>query len=163
MSVKQRALSEKAATCVHILDEEGTTIAFPHIVEQVSQDMKSVADRLGAYQLGPITIAIQQEISDALDQLLDALKKMREENKQQGNQSPGGGGAGQNSPLLPPSAELKLLRSSQLRVNTRTLAMEEARETKTEPEASIVDGLKQAARRQAECADIAKQMRDRQP
>lgn len=163
MSLKQRALSEKAATCVHILDEEGTTIAFPHIVEQVSQDMKTVADRLAAYQLGPITLGIQEEIVDALDQLLEALRKMREENKQQGMQSPGGGAAGQNPPLLPPSAELKLLRSSQFRVNTRTKALEAARDSGTEPEAAVKDGLLQAAKRQAECADIARKMRDLQP
>jgi hypothetical protein len=162
LSSQQKALAEKAATCVHILDEEGTTVAFPHMVEQIAADMDTVADRLAAFQAGSLTQSIQVEIVDALEQLLEALKKMRQENEQQGASRGGGNQANNaNRPLLPPSAELKLLRSSQWRVNTRTTAIEQARSEGTESELSANENLQKVAIRQFECEEIAKQMRDR--
>jgi hypothetical protein len=83
---------------------------------------------------------------------------MQQENQQGG----GGGGSGdQNSPLLPNSAELKLLRASQLRVNQRTTAIDQARETGTESGDALAKSLDQVSRRQKEVADIATKMRDR--
>jgi hypothetical protein len=159
LSASQRALAEQAATCLHILDEEGTTVAFPRVVEQLSEDMTASADRLAGLDTGAITRTIQQEIVDTLEQLLEAVKKMQQENEQQ--QAGGSQAGGKDPPLLPPSAELKLLRASQSRVNTRTMAITESAAQGAESAQAAQQGLRKLAARQIECAEIAKQMRDR--
>jgi len=161
LAADERALSEQATACLHILDEEGTTIAFPRVVGQLAEDMSTVAERLAGAEVGVVTQTIEQEIVDTLEQLLAAVKKMQQENEQQQLQSanlPAG-----DTPLLPPSAELKLLRASQERVNTRTLAIESSVAAGAEAEEDATTGLKKLALRQAECMEIAKEMRDNQP
>ncbi len=158
LSAAQRALAEQAATCLHILDEEGTTIAFPRVVEQLAEDMTASADRLAGLDVGAITQTIQQEIVDTLEQLLEAVKKMQQENEQQAGQPNSGN---KEPPLLPPSAELKLLRASQLRVNTRTTAITESAAKGEEAPQAAAEALRKLAARQVECAEIAKQMRDK--
>lgn len=161
LSYKQRALGEQTAGCVHILDEEGTTIAFPRIVEQVAADMKQVALRLGELQAGALTQTVQQEILDTLEQVLEAIKKLQRENAQSGGGGAGGGAARENQPLLPKSAELKLLRSSQHRVNQRTAAIEAARQSGSEKVESLERSLSTVAERQQECQKIAREIHER--
>ncbi|UCF32535.1 MAG: hypothetical protein JSV78_09380, partial [Phycisphaerales bacterium] len=159
LSSRQRALSERAATCLHILEEEGTTIVFPHIVEQLSEDMGVVADRLAEVLVGPLTQSIEEEVLETLEELIQATQRMQQENEQQGGPMQDGS---ELAPLLPTSAELKLLRASQERVNSRTEVIDETRNSGEEPEATIARSLEAAARRQLECAEIAREMRDRQ-
>ena len=163
LSAQEQTLSEDAASCLHILDEDGTTIVFPNVVGHLSEDMSTVADRLAAYQVGALTQAIEQEIVETLEQLLGAVQRMRQDNEQQG-MSVQISDAGQ-SPLLPQSAELKLLRASQLRVNTRTAAIEEDVTTienrSTQTGSDLIGVFRAVAARQVECARIAKEMRDR--
>lgn len=159
LAVRQRVLADQASACEHILGEEGTTIAFPYVVGQVARDMGAAADRLTELKTGTLTQTIQQEIVDTLEQLLEAVKKMQQENEQ------GGGGGqsagGENQGLLPESAELKLLRSSQFRVNQRTLVIETSRAEDADDQESIAQALQAVADRQGECALIAREIRDR--
>lgn len=162
LSTQQRTLSEKAATCLHILDEDASTIAFPHIMEQLVDDMNNSADRLADYSVGPITQTVQAEIIDALEQLLEAVKKMQEENENQQGQAQQQ--QQQSSPpLLPASAELKLLRSSQLRINNRTGVIAAQMEKGTEEKSAAARSLVKLSERQVQTADIAREIRDKQP
>ncbi|MHC4695127.1 MAG: hypothetical protein ACYTFA_00110 [Planctomycetota bacterium] len=159
LSTQERVLSQRASVCGHVLDEEGTTIVFPRVVGQLAEDMGSAADRLAALDVGPITQNIEREIVETLEQLLEAVQRMQQENEQQAGS---GGTDPENQPLLPPSAELKLLRSSQVRVNSRTVAIETARAAQSETPETLAGLLNTAAARQAQCAQIAQEMRDRQ-
>ncbi len=161
LSQRQRVLSEDAAKCLHILDEDGTTIAFPRVVEQLSDDMLTVAERLSVSKVGAITQAIENEIINTLEQLLDAVQKMQQENEQQQQQGQKQQKNDGEPPLLPKSAELKLLRASQHRINTRTLTIEESVSEGEESKESGAGGLKKLATRQVECLEIAQKMRDR--
>jgi hypothetical protein len=158
LTSRQRELSERAATCLHILEEEGTTIVFPHIVEQLSEDMGVVSDRLAEALVGPLTQSIEEEVVETLEELIQATQRMQQENEQQGGPMPSGS---ELAPLLPTSAELKLLKASQQRVNTRTQVIDETRNSGEESEATLARSLEAAARRQLECAEIAREMRDR--
>ena len=140
--------------------KRGTTIAFPRVVEQLSEDMTASAERLAAAQVGAVTQVIQQEIVGTLEQLLEAVKRMQQENEQ-GKQ--GGSSQSGEPPLLPESAELKLLRASQQRVNTRTQAIHTGLQSGDEPQQVAADGLVKLSRRQTECMDIAREMHDRKP
>ena len=121
--------------------------------------MAAVAVRLVAYSVSALTQAIEQEIVDTLEQLLEALQRMQQENEQQAQSQMGESG---ESPLLPESAELKLLRASQVRINTRTDAIESARIEKTDTDDALAEALATVADRQLDCARIARQMRDLQ-
>jgi hypothetical protein len=161
LSAQQLKLSEDAAACLHILDEEGTTVAFPHVVGQLSEDMRTVSERLAQAQVGSVTQTIEREIVETLEQLLDAVKKMQEENEQ--NQGQSGDPQSGDSPLLPKSAELKLLRASQERVNNRTTAIQTGVAEGREPPQSGHSALKKLATRQLECLEIAKDIRENKP
>ena len=157
---EQRDLAAAAGTCLHILEEEGTTVVFPRVVDQIRDDMSAVADRLDRARIGPVTRAVQVEIVAALEDIIEAVRRMQEEQDQQQQQQAGSPQNGE-APLLPGSAELKLLRAAQVRVKTRTTAVDEARRTGAEPPAELNRSLDQIARRQREVADIAREMRDR--
>ncbi len=161
LAAKQRALAQDAATCLLILDEDGTTIVFPRILEQVGQDMTSVAKRLGRANVGSLTLQIEQEIVTTLEQLLEAVEEMQQENEQaQSNPNPSGAPEDDDQ-LLPESAELRLLRSSQARVNARTDAIEDARLSPGESEHSIARECATAAKRQKDLMGVATQIRER--
>jgi hypothetical protein len=162
LSTQQRSLSEQAATCLHILDEDASTIAFPHIMDQLVDDMDNSADRLADHSVGPITQTVQAEILDALEQLLDAVKRMQEENENQQNQAQQQQQGGPQ-PLLPASAELKLLRSSQLRINNRTGVIADQLSKGAEGKTAAETSLVKLSERQIQTADIAREIRDKQP
>ncbi len=107
---------------------------------------------------GSLTLAMQQELIETLEQLLESVKQMQQENEQSdGNQT----SDESESPLLPTSAELKLLRSSQRRVNTRTEAIESIRQASSVSREVLMRDLKDAAQRQTECKEIAEELRER--
>jgi len=121
LSQKQRWVGEQADKALFILVEEGTTVVLPQLVEQVSADAREAADRLAAADVRETVRMMQSDLEQVLRDIIDAIKK-----KQEDLDSSGGGGGGGNSPLLPGSAELKLLSACQLRVNKTTGRLREA-------------------------------------
>jgi hypothetical protein len=160
MVVRERGLAERARTCLHILDEEGTTLVFPRMVEQVAEDMEAVAERLEAERVGAVTQQFEAEVIDSLEQLIEAVQRMQQENEQGGGPQPGQSPDDQ-SPLLPESAELKLLRAAQVRINKRTSIIEQARAEDPAGVGSLEPALSRAAARQREIAETAQEMRER--
>lgn len=160
LAVDQNKLADAAGMCLHILEEDATTVVFPRVLEQLGEDMTLVGQRLGNLKVGRLTQAIQGEIVETLEQLLEAVQKMQQENEQGGGQS-GKSDDGKDKPLLPESAELKLLRASQFRVNMRTRAIADAVSDGTESERESLTGLSAVALRQKECAEVATEMRDK--
>jgi hypothetical protein len=126
LAAAERDIDELAQQALDIIIEDGTSVVFPRIVQNLSEDLQSAATLLDAQRTGSYTQAVQQEIEQTLEELIEALERARKQQQQQGGG--GGGGAGDGMrPLLPPSAELKLLRSAQLRVNRRTKALDAVR------------------------------------
>src|SRR5262249_55941958 len=71
---------------------------------------------------GLVTQTIENDIIDTLKEMIEALKKARQDNQNQPPPPPGGGGGGQpqDQKLIDQLAELKMIRSLQIRVNART-------------------------------------------
>jgi hypothetical protein len=115
-------LAVEAEKLLDILKEEGTTIVIPDVVEDVKRDLDGLASRLRKLKAGPYTQEIQQDVIETLRELMEVIKE--EMNRRQGGgqgQQPGEEMEGsQDENLLPTSAELKMLRSLQVRVNKRT-------------------------------------------
>jgi hypothetical protein len=95
-------------------------VAFPEVLMQVRDDMQNVARRLGKADVGEVTQTIEQDIIATLKEMIEALKKAQQ-NLQNKNQKPGQPGQPGNQALIDLLAELKIIRSLQVRVNNRTL------------------------------------------
>ncbi len=94
--------------------EEGSSVAFPEVVDQIRADTARVADRLGQTKIDAVTQGIQQDILAALEEMIAALQKaqrdLEEKRKQQQQGQPQQAGQ-QEQPLVQALAELKLIRT----------------------------------------------------
>lgn len=110
-----------AAKVLTLLKEEGSSIAFPEALVQLRDDMLTVTRRLERVDVGELTVGIEKDIVESLEEILEAMqkelekakdKKQQQQQQQQGQQ--------QEQGLVDILAELKMLRSLQYRVNRRT-------------------------------------------
>lgn len=153
---KQRWVGDQADEALFILTEEGSTVVLPQLIEQVRDDARLAADRLASADAGPTVRMIQDELEQVLRDIIDAVKKKQEELENSG----GGGGEGGSQPLLPGSAELKLLRACQQRVNRMTVQIEEYRARPDASEKEVQSSLQQLQKRQGDVADMARTMHE---
>jgi hypothetical protein len=159
LSSDQGALAGEASKALHILEEEGTTVVFPAILDQLAGDMGVVAERLAEPDVGVMTQTLEEEIAQTLEDLVEAIeRKLDEMQQQQGQQPPQG--APSEQPLLPTSAELKLLRSVQVRVLNRTSVIEQEHKQGKLSGDEFERVTRAAERRQREAAEIATEMRE---
>jgi hypothetical protein len=101
--------------------------------QQVREDMRNVQRRLEITEVGPFTQRIEQDIIDSLSDMIKALDKKKadmdkeKEDKKKKKNKDGDAKDKQQGPppdqkLLDQIAELKMIRSMQMRVNDRTKA-----------------------------------------
>ncbi len=133
-----------------ILREEGTSVAFPEAVLQLREDMRVVSERLNEFKVDELTIAIEDDIIEALEEMVEALRKelekLEEKKKQEGEPQQGE----QPDPaLVDLIAELKLLRSLQYRVNRRTKQYGRQIDGEQAADAELLELLDQLSIRQA--------------
>jgi hypothetical protein len=118
---EQATVSEAAARALTLVRDDGSAVAVPQALEQVRDDADQSAARLSRGDVGSATVAIEEDIVAGLEELLAALERARRD--PEAAQQSGAGGrppAPGDQPLVDALAELKMLRSLQLRVNTRT-------------------------------------------
>ncbi|HKB40793.1 MAG TPA: hypothetical protein VKD72_30485, partial [Gemmataceae bacterium] len=114
-------LVKMANVAIRLIEEEGSAIAFAEVFKQVRNDMEKVTKRLKGIDVGMMTQNIEQDIIDNLEEMIKALKKQRQENKNKSKQPPKPGqGKPGDEDLIDLLAELKMIRSMQVRVNKRT-------------------------------------------
>lgn len=156
----QAWVADEADKAARLLKEEGTTVVFPEIVSGVRDDAREAATRLTAADTGPGVRQIQADLADTLSEMIEAIRRKRQENsEQQDGQNQGGGGGG-NPPLLPDSAELKMLRACQVRINRATESLEDRRAAPQADGATIQRDSERLARRQADVAALAQSLNE---
>jgi len=160
LAKSERALVEAADQAYDILLEDGQSVVFPSVVESLRTDLEQAADLLSERLTDTYTQAVQQEIENTLEELIKALNKAQQSAKKSESSGQGGGGEQAPQPLLPDSAELKLLRAAQLRVNRLTIALEKSRGEAELSEAQQTR-LKSIAMRQEEIAKLTDRMLQR--
>lgn len=123
LSVKEGAIVVEANKAIQLLQEEGSAVAFPIILEDVRDQMKVVQARLFRTDVGSFTLSIEDDIISTLKDMLAALKKAQQDLKDKQNQPPPPPG-GQPPPqkLIDMLADLKMIRSLQEQINKRTKA-----------------------------------------
>lgn len=116
LATEETEINEIGQQAYDLLLEDGTSVVFPEIVHHLKNDLLRVSQLLSSEKTDQLTQMIQRDIESNLEELLDALKKA----KKKGGGGGGGGGGNSKQPLLEKSAELKMLRAAQLRINRRT-------------------------------------------
>ena len=136
-----------------LLQEEGSSVAFPEAVEAIRDDMRSITRLLDNSDVGELTQTVEQNVIESLEEMIDALNKemqkkgdedQQQQQGQQGQQSAPG-----EDPLVDGLSELKMLRSLQLRINKRTQQLSKLAEGPEALNPELVDQLKTLSRRQA--------------
>ena len=125
LATEELEIREIAQQAYDLLLEDGTSIVFPEVVQDLRADLESAAGLLQSERTDQYTQLVQKEVEITIQDLLDALKEAKQDGKKSGG---GGGGGGGKQPLLKKSAELKILRMRQRRLNRRTKKLEIMRE-----------------------------------
>jgi len=124
LSDKEDDISKEANKALSLIEAEGSAVAFAEVFKQVLGDMNTTAGRLRRADVGEVTVAIENDIIDALKEMVAALKKARKDNQEpkppMPPMPPSSGGQPPDQRLIDMIAELKMIRSMQIRVNNRT-------------------------------------------
>ncbi|MBK8916021.1 MAG: hypothetical protein IPM64_15735 [Phycisphaerales bacterium] len=148
---------EEAETVLRILTEEGTTVIIPELIDDALSDMREAAVRIAKPDTGEAVQAILADVISLLKEMLGAIERKRDENQAQpqgDDQQQQDAGARPAQPLLPRSAELRMLRSSQVRLRDRTAALADA------PAANDAEFARLAERQRA-LAELTRRMHER--
>ena len=137
-----------------LLKEEGSSVAFPQGVEQIRDDMLSIVRRLGKNDVGDFTQSIEKDVIESLEELVAALQseienRKKPENQRQRRQKRPASEENEKQ-LVEQIAELKMLRSLQLRVNRRTKEIGRRIHGEQATADDLATELQRLARRQAE-------------
>lgn len=152
----QVAAAEEISSLERMLRDEGTTVILPELTTQLQTDAGAIATRLSAADTGPATQAALEGVCAALREILEAIDAQRNEQEQQAeSQEQQESDPDASTPLLPGSAELKLLRGAQLRINERTaqIAAQSAPGRETQ--------LAELGERQRRLAELTQRMSER--
>ncbi len=92
LAFDQRKVAGQADRCLTLLLEEGSSVAFPEVVEQIRDDMESVSDRLAESKVGTITQDLEQEIIASLEEMIAAFQKAQQDLEEPPPPQPGEAG-----------------------------------------------------------------------
>ncbi|HVU86938.1 MAG TPA: hypothetical protein VHD36_06435 [Pirellulales bacterium] len=119
LSRKESQIVLEAEGALAILREDGSAVAFPEAVEQMREDMELIVGRLAKGDVGDLTQGIEEDVIAALEETIESLQKAQQDMEKQ-KQQQAQEGEPQEPPLIDGLAELKMIRSLQMRINLRT-------------------------------------------
>jgi hypothetical protein len=157
---QQAEVTADAERALALVRDDGSAVAVPEALMLVRDDSAQAAARLAKGDLGAATLGLLADVITGLEELVAAVEKSRrEEEARQQAGGPGGRPAEPGEqPLVNKLAELKMLRSLQLRVNARTQRfaqlLAEGAERADEPE--LLEALGRLAERQRAIAQAAR-------
>lgn len=163
-------LAEQVGKILKKLQSEGTTAVFPAVLKEVGEDIRSVDRLLTDKKPGKLTQQIQADIEQALQDMIDAIRKelsnRRRKGGQQGGQQGGGQGGGKKKPpLVSNLAELKMLYRLQVQIQRRTLTLAKSKPGKDVTAKQIGEMHKKLAGKQSKIKamteDLAKKAKTR--
>jgi hypothetical protein len=119
---EQAKIGAAARRALTLLRDDGSAVAIPQALEQVRDDSDEAARRLERGDLGGTTRGLLDDLVVALEEMLAAVERARTDRQQQaaGRQGEGRPARPGEQPLVDALAELRMIRSLQARVNTRT-------------------------------------------
>ena len=156
LGAKEMQIVDLAEKALILLREDGSAIAFPEAVGQMRDDMLQVARRLKAARVGQTTQELEKDIIEQLKEMIEALKRMQEEMEERQQQSQPSPSQPQDPALVDLLAEVKLIRSLQLRVNRRTDTYSKLKENEGEQalKQDLIEALDRLSEREKRIAEI---------
>ncbi|MBX3422712.1 MAG: hypothetical protein KF752_14250 [Pirellulaceae bacterium] len=134
---EEQKVAAEGERALLLLREEGSSAAFPEALVQVNQDITGIILRLETGDVGRITLVMQNDVLQALQEMVEAIAKVKQDNQQREKQRqqsmPGQEQEPGAQPLVDKLAELRLIRTLQLRINTRTAALSNMLKDPTDP------------------------------
>jgi hypothetical protein len=120
LSRREAELSLEAEKALTLLREDGSAVAMSEAVSQMHEDIQDVVVRLAQSKVDTRTQGLEEDIIAALEEMIEALQQAQKDNDDKKPKPPSPPGKPQDQPLIDQIAELKMIRSLQLRVNRRT-------------------------------------------
>jgi hypothetical protein len=149
LSRQEDQIAGEADRALMLLQEDGSSVAFPEALQQAREDMRTVSDRLKRVKTEKITQALEEDIIATLEETLAALQKALKDLRDKKSQpQQGGGGEPGEQALVDQLAELRMIRALQERVNKRTLFYDEILEGQQAADPELLESLDDLARRQ---------------
>ncbi|MFT7462763.1 MAG: hypothetical protein ACI9EF_001105 [Pseudohongiellaceae bacterium] len=125
LSETERSLSLEATGIAEELSADGAKV-FVFAIDQIAEDLESVADELADQETGTFVASLQQgieqrlaDLSSVLDEELERRRKSMEDAESEGGDPPEGQGGEGKQPLVPPVAELLLIQRMELMALSR--------------------------------------------
>ncbi|MFO1054144.1 MAG: hypothetical protein U1F36_18155 [Planctomycetota bacterium] len=150
----EHELSGDASDALRLLQEEGTSAAFPAIVEMLRDDLTHCGEMLEQTMTGTATQDQQAEIEQTLKDLIDALRRQIEMNDATGQCGQCNG----MPALVPLSAELRLVMIKQKRVNKQTEDFDKAVPDAQRRSTDSQDRATELSRQQGRVEDLMRRM-----
>ena len=110
-----------------LVEETEFGIALPAALRSIVEMMIEVKDRLAKADASPEVVALEKQIEEDLQTLLDAIKQLPSKNGGMGDRQSGGNNADRERQLNRLIAELKMVRMLQVRVNRGTKDVDQSR------------------------------------
>ncbi len=148
---REEEIVQEVNKAMILLQEEGSSVAFPEAVEAIRDDMRSIVRLLDKSDVGELTQTVEQGVIEAIEEMIDALQQemqKKDEQQQQQDGQPMQSAPGEQ-PLVDALSELKMLRSLQLRINKRTQQLGKLADGPEALNPELIDQLKTLSRRQA--------------
>ena len=160
LSREQSAVAADAAKALVLVRDDGSAVAIPEALEQVRLDCLQSASRLGRGDVGGTTRGIVQDIVTSLEEMLAALEKAQRDQAKKQEEGQGGGRPAQpgEQPLVDKLSELKMIRTLQMRINTRTKRFSQllADGVEQAEEPDLVDAIQRLGERQVKVERAAR-------
>jgi hypothetical protein len=161
LSHRESQIVAECNKALQLLKEDGTSSAVPEAVVQIRDDMQMVAIRLQQSKVDTITQGVEEDLIAALEEMIAALQKAQQEHEQPPPKpepprdfepKP------EDQPLVDVLAELKMVRSLQLRVNARTQKFSRLVDGEVAQKAELLEALKELAGREARIFKVTKDL-----
>ncbi|MBI5850995.1 MAG: hypothetical protein HZB39_08195 [Planctomycetes bacterium] len=150
----EHELAGEASDALALLAEEGTSAAFPAVVEMLRDDLTHCGQLLEATKTGVVTQSLQAEIEQTLKDLIDALRRQIEMNDANGGCCMCNG----QPALVPLSAELRLVMIKQKRVNKQTSEFDQQVPAEQRGDAPVVERAAELSRQQGRTEDLLRRL-----
>jgi hypothetical protein len=155
LQTREADLASKSEFVAASIEKEGSDV-YGFVLRSVTEDMRRLASSLQGLETGDPVQVLGAEILRNLKKLADALKIDRETLRKLAEERPkGGGGGGDSKPsLVPPDAELRLLRDLQLDINAAVEDLQRDSTARPGPDESRRSDAERLAQRQRRLRDI---------
>ncbi|NBV44635.1 MAG: hypothetical protein EBR86_03090 [Planctomycetia bacterium] len=148
---EQNQVAAEATRALALVRDDGSAVAIPEALAQLHDDAQQAAGRLVRGDVGATSRGIMQDIVANLEEMIAALEKaQREQQAKAAGESGGRPAQAGEQPLVDKLAELKMIRSLQMRVNTRTgrFARLLAGDVEQAEEPELLEAVRRLAERQ---------------